>query len=209
MSELRIFSLNTNGLNDIDRRRSIIKNLIDLKADILILVDTRLNPCLERRIRNDFNFNIYSSLTNEPRRGVSILFKRSINYVILDSAKDNEGNILSLKTKINDDIIIITGLYAPNRDSPFFYDNAFDISNSWGVEKVCIGGDFNTTLSWENENFNYRSRGNDRSRTRLNELLSEFNFYDPIRSILGNVPIWTWKRGTNPLNNDIINFIFR
>lgn len=205
MSELRIFSLNTNGLNDIDRRRSIIKNLIDLKADILILVDTRLNPCLERRIRNDFNFNIYSSLTNEPRRGVSILFKRSINYVILDSAKDNEGNILSLKTKINDDIIIITGLYAPNRDSPFFYDNAFDISNSWGVEKVCIGGDFNTTLSWENENFNYRSRGNDRSRTRLNELLSEFNFYDPIRSILGNVPIWTWKRGTNPLNNDIIN----
>ena len=57
MDDLRFFMLNTNGLNDIDRRRAILKNLVDLKADVLILVDTRLNPCIERRIKNDFNYN--------------------------------------------------------------------------------------------------------------------------------------------------------
>ena len=78
MSSLNIFSYNVNGLNDDDKRDAIIRHLHTLRADIQILIDTRLKDKDENRIKNQADIFNYSCVFQNRKdqnssRGILVL----------------------------------------------------------------------------------------------------------------------------------------
>ena len=94
MSKLNIATFNVNSIKSRDRINSFVVEIERLKADIVYIVDTRLNDTQNRYLRNSLNnYYVYSNTVGDlAARGVSILIKRSLNIDILDTEKDNDGN---------------------------------------------------------------------------------------------------------------------
>ena len=67
---------------------------------------------------------------------------------MLDVKKDTDGRwvAVTIHTEITD--IHLTAIYAPNKDSPVFFDNVFNYSLN-KCDKIIVIGDFNTALNPE------------------------------------------------------------
>ena len=82
MSSLNIFSYNVNGFNDDDKRDEIIRHLYTLRADIQILIDTRLKDKDENRIKNQADIFNYSCVFQNRKdqnssRGILVLISKT------------------------------------------------------------------------------------------------------------------------------------
>ena len=103
MSKLNIISYNVNSIKGHDRIHSFLVEIERLKADILFLVDTRLNATQNRYLMNNINdYKVFSNVVGDlAARGVSILIKRSLNLEVLDRDMDTNGNFIMLKVKFD------------------------------------------------------------------------------------------------------------
>jgi exonuclease III len=180
------------------------------KADIVALLDTRIGSSVEDRICSLYDVRIYSSRPvqrpgHHPSRGTSIMVSRRLEFKPLDMVRDANGNLLSIKAKINSSLIAITAVYAPNRDCierNQFYERVFDVTCQWGLSNMVICGDFNCALNFELETKNYstENEANRLGREKLLALLDLYDFYDPLRELRPGEKIWTWKAGLDQFN---------
>ena len=207
LNAFNIVSLNANGINDKPKRRNIIHRFKMLKADIIFLVDTRLNKRAEDELKNECDYFVHSTLVDIAARGVSILISKTLDFKLLDKSHDDVGNVISLKTLINNTRYILTCIYAPNRDTPEFYVDIFQVTSGWGEENMIIAGDFNTTLDYDLDNWNYRTRGNEQARIKVNQLIEDYNFLDPLRELRGDAREYTYKSNSGPQRSRLDFFL--
>ena len=82
---------------------------------------------------------------------------KNIDYKISAIEKDEIGNFISLLLTTSEFSIKLINIYAPNRDSPHFFESIkIAIENS--THDYCIiCGDFNLTLDPEMDLYNYRN----------------------------------------------------
>ena len=76
-----------------------------------------------------------------------ILFNNNIEYKILRSNADQEGNLLILDLEIEGQHISLVNIYGPNDDMPIFYQTMYEAIEEFANEKVIICGDFNLVQS--------------------------------------------------------------
>ena len=65
--------------------------------------------------------------------GVAILLSSNFEYTIGTISKDNEANMISLDIDIGEISLKVLNLYAPNKDSPLFFEKVKSI-----LEAKCI-----------------------------------------------------------------------
>ena len=126
MSSLNIFSYNVNGFNDDDKRDEIIRHLYTLRADIQILIDTRLKDKDENKIRNHADIFNYSCVFQNRKdqnssRGILVLISKNKDIDFETLYKSEDGNFILLKIKYDNRKILIAATYGPNKDNPNFY----------------------------------------------------------------------------------------
>ena len=107
---------------------------------------------------------------------------------------DNNGNLLSLEIEYDHKKFLLTAIYGPNTDRPDFFENLFELNNQVNCPMQIIGGDFNVTLNHEIDNFDYIAPRNVNSRRILNNLLSNFSFFDVFRNFFPDKKHFTWKK---------------
>ena len=106
---VRSFNLSVLSENTDTKIHAVVRS----KGDIIILSDTRLNSEKNtvpvNSITKKLGFLGYDFLHNSitANRGVRILISKKLNYNILDRAKDNLGNFLLIKIKIENTTLII------------------------------------------------------------------------------------------------------
>ena len=97
---LQIVSYNCQGLNSVEKRRNVFDYLIFKNCNIYCLQDIHFTKNDETAIRyqwgGECTFNTFAS----NKRGVAILLSNNYKYKILNTKKDDCGNLLGVDIEI-------------------------------------------------------------------------------------------------------------
>lgn len=97
----------------------------------------------EHRWSQEWGGKVFYSHGSSASRGSCILFNPSLDVTVLNSKLDNHGRFIILDVQILDKTYSIVCIYAPNIDSPSFFDRLSADISGFACESVIIGGDFN------------------------------------------------------------------
>ena len=193
MSTLNIISYNVNSIRSNDKANPFSLEVQRLNPDIMTIIDTRLNKEAETYLINLLpDYRVISNFTGHQSRGVSIIFKKSFNFEILDVDKDNSGNILLAKLRFNMFDFVIGAIYGPNYDNPMFYEELFDKAFGLGCDSIFLLGDFNMTLNFNMDTRRYVDHRNINATEKMKDLLEDYSMTDIWRKMHSRKRQFTW-----------------
>ena len=102
MDKLSILSLNCRGINSKQKRLNTFGYIKKLNADIYCLQDTHFTSKLTKEIYTEWNGECVLSIARSNARGVSILFKKNLQYIKHKTISDENGNFLLLDLTIDE-----------------------------------------------------------------------------------------------------------
>ena len=187
-------SLNVRGIADKIKRKGVFEFYRNI-ADIVVLQETHSVEKDENLWRNEWGGRILFSHGETNARGVCILFKRGYYCNIENVTTDYDGRVICCELHWPDTDIRITlcNIYAPNRDSPAFYDALSQRLADYCEHKIIIG-DYNLVMDVKMDrsksSFNYV-----KARSVLQNLIEEYSLCD-IWQERNPVKIrYSWNRG--------------
>lgn len=142
VKNLTFSSWNVRGVNNPNKRGKILSNLKSLTSDIMFLQETHLNKKSHGRLRTKWIGQICHSTFSCKARGTAILIRKGIPFLQKKTITDKEGRYVIVIGEIQNTSLTLVNIYAPNIDSPIFFQKVFAISQT----NLVIGGDFNAVL---------------------------------------------------------------
>ena len=128
----------------------------------------------------------FNSFQSSARR-ICILFRKEIEYKIIKSKADQNGNLLALDLELEGKQLTLINIYGPNEDSPDFYTYVSTVIEEFNNEEVIIFRDFNLVQNQEADTYNYRNINNPRAKETVLNLKEELNLIDPFREIYSDI----------------------
>ncbi|CAC5395157.1 unnamed protein product [Mytilus coruscus] len=148
-----------------------------------------------KRIKRDktiWDGDIFYCNSGNNRQGVAILVSKKLKNIFLEVENDN-GRFIHIKGKINDKLIDIYNIYAPNNVNEryeFFLKCKQKISKG---KYVLVAGDFNTTLSSLDKS-GKTLHCNDKAVKSLCNFMQEKGLYDIWRNRNVNTKVFSRKQ---------------
>ena len=155
MEELKIYSVNARGLADIKKRRKVFNYLRNLNFDLVCIQESHSNALEEELWKKQWNGVVFFTHGATNSRGVCVLVKPKFNGKVLltyrddqdtDLAESDKGRLLVLSVEYEDIQIALGVIYAPNEDSPMFFEHMDNKINIADCNEHVIVGDFNCVL---------------------------------------------------------------
>ena len=202
---ITISSTNCRGLGEYTKRKDVFNYLRNKGHNIYCLQDTHFTKSMEPYIKAEWGGEIIFNSYNSNSRGVCILFNNNIEYKILRSNADQEGNLLILDLEIEGQHISLVNIYGPNDDMPIFYQTMYEAIEEFANEKVIICGDFNLVQSQDLDTHNYVNINNPRAKQKVIDIKDELNMVDPFRELYNNLKRYTWRK-SNPIKQARLDF---
>ena len=97
---IKISSTNCRGLGDYSKRKDVFHFLRSKNYGIYCLQDTHFTENMEPYIKAEWGGEIIFNSHTSNSRGVCILFNNNIEYKVLRTRTDQEGNLLILDLEI-------------------------------------------------------------------------------------------------------------
>ena len=206
--EVKILSFNCQGICSIEKRLDVFNYLKAKNCDIYCLQDVHSTQQTEKFIQTQWGNNncLFSSGTSN-KRGVAILFNKSIDFVIHNQCSDPEGNYIIIDITVDNHRFTLINLYGPNIDSPIFFDNIMSkaqLLNSNNPFILC--GDFNVVQDYNLDNYNYKKQNNKKAHDKILEIKQDLNLIDPFRE---NNPLsrrYSWRKHSKPLQMSRLDY---
>ena len=82
-------------------------------------------------------------------RGVAIFLYNNFEYKLIHSGSDTDGNLLYVDINIGSIPVRIINIYAPNVDTPTFFQNISTLIEENTMDYLILCGDFNLVLNPE------------------------------------------------------------
>ena len=170
---LKLLSLNVQGLRNPVKRRAIFNYARD-RADVICLQETHTKPEDEVPWSLEWHGQIVFSHGETNSKGVCILFKNPTDIVCQET--DLEGRYVICKIKLQDRMLTICSVYAPNKDDPNFFVGLLDKLVEVGDDIIFLG-DFNLVLNTELDRKG-KQVNNNKAAAILNQAISDLMFQD-------------------------------
>ena len=198
--DLKIVSFKVRGLNNDRKRTAIFKYIEKHDCNIAFLQETYSSEADERKWSNEWEGNCYYLHGSKHSKGLAIMIKKDIDIQILDEGKDAKGRFIYLNAKIDDNVLHLFNIYAPNKeiDQIAFINSLTHFIRSKELSLVdnCIfGGDWNLALDInldKNGGMSVISKKN--SHLKLMEFISTFELIDIWRKYNKTKRKFTWRQ---------------
>lgn len=144
---MRLCTYNASGLRDFNKRKQIFVLLKYKKVDIVFIQETHM---LEEDLsmwQNQWGGKMISAYGAADSRGMLILLRKHLNAKIKDINTDVNGRFIVVELEIDGIEIVLSNVYAPNRDSPTFFAEVVAIVELYENPNVIWGGDFNFAVN--------------------------------------------------------------
>ena len=179
---MKVVSVNVRGLNSQAKRKTLFTWAEQQKIDILCLQETF---CTETRINSfneDWDGQIFHSTSDSAHsRGVSILFRKNLEFTVLNYHKSIDGRKIMVNIEFEEQTLCIISAYAPNneQDRIAFFKRLFTWTNQYSRNPhgILLCGDFNTIMEARDRNTNKI----DKTTPHLNKLVSNLGLEDSFR----------------------------
>ena len=168
---LKLLSVNTQGLNDVIKRRAIF-NFYRPKAEIILLQETHSTIESEIIWKAEWQGEILFSHGTGKARGICVLLPKGLMQKVTNIVKDTAGRIVKFDYSTNDELITICGIYAPNTDTPSFYNEIQRILTQGSNHKILLG-DFNLVMNPIKDHIGSKIN-NEKSLAVIKEFSEEF-----------------------------------
>lgn len=129
------------------KRKKVLNQLKKLNCAIAMIQETHLSDREHMKLRREWVDQQYSSsFGNGRKRGVAILFNKSVYFCHEKTFADKEGRYVMVIGNIGGTKITLLNLYAPNEDSPDFFKSIASLIADKSEGAILVGGDFNCVL---------------------------------------------------------------
>ena len=174
---LHICSINTNGLQQPEKRQRLIEWSKQQQCNILLMQETHFSQNIENKLIQDFEGSLYQSNGTSNSRGVAIWIKKNVEFKLIDEYKDNEGRLLLINVEINNAIYTIINIYTPNNMNKrnTFFKQVDRSINEHSIGQIILAGDYNDILSKIDTNFFYQSKKFDKPVHNLKSMIKTIN----------------------------------
>ena len=186
--------MNCQGLRTPSKRRDVIDYLSHLGANIICLQDTHWLDDDIPLIKQIWNGHCILCGNKRNSRGVAILFKKNFEYKVENVMKDENGNLMCMDISLSNISLRLVNIYAPNTDSPEFFENIKEKIETNLKDYIVICGDFNLALDPNMDTSNYKNINNPNARLTLLKIIQSHNLVDAYRFLHENTKRYTWRR---------------
>ena len=182
MTQVQIISLNIRRLGNRLKRKKMFDFIRKNNVHIVLLQETHSTPNTEMVWSNEWKTNSSFFCHGESNaRGVAILFKRGFQYQVDKTYMDVNGRFIIMDIKIDEKLITLVNLYAPNNDNPDFFVNIFTKLGEFSCEDLIIGGDFNFVMDVYNDCTNPNRTNNSMAKDTVTAFMDEMLLQDVYR----------------------------
>ena len=197
MTNIKICTFNTRGLNDKKKRTDVFDWLKKKKIDICFLQETHSTNLTKKQWETEWDYNAFFASHTSNSRGVAILFNNTFQFNLKSTICDPEGRYIFLDISINDKSYSILNVYGPNNDEPNFFELLKIKLEQVNNENIIIGGDFNVVQDYDIDTLNISNKQNTKSNECISKLKDDLDLYDPWRHYNENSKIYTWHNSRN------------
>ena len=201
--KIGLFSLNTRGLGDKQKRRTILKWIQSnhsKKEGIIFLQETHTTKLSELIWQRDWNGQAFFSHGTCGSRGVAILIPKCLNITVNNITSDNFGRLLILDCTLNDEKFILVNIYSPTKDCQQdqiqLLNDLRKLLSDCTDQNLIIGGDFNTFLNSDLDKYGGRNENISNYAKQIIEFNIEFNLIDIWRVLNPDKKRYTWRGHT-------------
>ena len=198
-SEIKLTSLNVNGVGSQEKRVCIMAHVRSLDSDLVVLVDTRLSALKSRKLENeadDFQWFFTNGISvngGSISRGVAIGIKKNSLINPGEGRVVAAGNALKVNFKFEGHEFIIFGIYGPSdSDNPRFFEAIFNESETSTETYKILAGDFNVPLNFQKDT-NCTQDSRKRAREKINEKMLDQRLKDIYRVKKGIRELFTYS----------------
>ena len=202
--KFKLLSINVRGLVN-DKKRRAIFDKHRFNADLLILQETHSSPEIEGIWTNEWGGKSIFAHGSSSARGVSVFMSKSIAPLVSNVHIGEDGRLVILDLKQEDNVISVCAIYAPNQDTPTFFSNIGLLMKERSEQKIIIG-DFNLTLNIELDRENTYNN-NSKAKEEVQNLCEEFYLRDIWRDRNPDIREFSWKQSRHwPIKASRIDF---
>ena len=193
-SSLHICSLNCQGLGQKEKRQRVFQWTQHQKCNILFVQETHFIRENIDMIKKEYTGECYHCFGNSKSRGVSIFIKKEITHSLIDKFEDSEGRIILINIEIDDNILTLVNLYAPNieKERNIFFKKVIDIIDKYSLGILIVGGDMNQSLTeLDRKSYNMKKC---KTVKGLRDMIKKFKLIDIWRVLNPKEQQYTWRR---------------
>lgn len=149
MESLTIVSYNIKGLGNPIKRKKVLSQLKTLQCSIAMLQETHIMSESELlKLKRHWVEQVYgASYEGGRKRGVAILFNKSVYFSCERVIQDKEGRYIMVIGTIGEERFTFLNLYAPNEDCPNFFKKIASELADKGEGTIVTSGDHNCVLN--------------------------------------------------------------
>lgn len=179
---VKFCTYNTRGLRDTYKRKELFTLLKHKKLDVVLLQETHSLNSDMKIWRSQWGGDILYSNASNNSKGVLILLHRGLQYECKNEIIDDNGRYIILEIQIEDTILVLCNLYAPNQDTPDFFMELVKHIEDLDNKCVIMGGDFNFAIDpFIDRKFSHYN--NDKSRDFVVEFMELLEMTDAWRAL--------------------------
>ena len=182
------------GIRNQIKRRKIFRYLRKTDADIIMLQEVHGCHKTNNLWQSEWGFKIFFANGMSNARGVAILLNKKTGKLNFDVTRDINGHFIVLKFKMNDCNYTVINVYAPNTDSPEFFQDIQKYIANQESDLVIWGGDFNVTLNTNIDRSTIMGECNTNAQKQLIEVINSEKLVDCWRNCNPNEKRFTWHR---------------
>ena len=193
---LQIVSINTRGLRDPIKRRSIF-NYYKARGNAICIQESHSIEEDEVIWKSEWPGKIYFSHGTSAARGVCILLAKDIEFRVVNIDKDQDGRMIICELENIDDPtkrVTLCNIYAPNKDNPSFFVSMAERAMQMSSEQVFVG-DYNLVMNVDMDKKGV-GLGQNKSKSRevIDKLCEELMLTEIWRDLNPNEKLYTWMR---------------
>ena len=181
-NELNINSWNIQGVNHPIKKKKILTFLKKEKTDIALLQETHLNKTEHEKLKKDWVGQVYYASYNTRSRGVAILIRKTLPFVLENIQSDPNGCYVLIQGNLYGEKIVIMNVYAPPNSPPPFFSKMVEVLSPFTSVNTIIAGDWNNIL-----NYNLDRTPQGKSLTKSSKTMIK------IMDEMGWVDVWRMK----------------
>uniref|UniRef100_A0A6I8T218 exodeoxyribonuclease III n=1 Tax=Xenopus tropicalis TaxID=8364 RepID=A0A6I8T218_XENTR len=146
-TNLKIYTINANGLNSPWKRRALLQELKTNKIQVALIQETHYKKDqIPKWYDKHYSTIIYSTPQPTKVRGTAIVLSNDLHLEILATKIDPQGNYTFLKGKLNSVTYTFASIYLSNKEQVDIMNKIHDTLLLFAEGTLIVGGDFNTPL---------------------------------------------------------------
>ena len=191
IDELVICSLNVRGLSNTLKRFRWPRMK---KLSIFFLQEVHCTKEKEPLWSSEWGSSAFFSSFSSASAGVCILFNNNFEFKVMRQFSDPEGRFIIIDIKIENKIITLVNIYAPNDDNPAFFKKVLSHLLPFDCEEIVLGGDFNLVLDVQKDKKGGNPVTHKNSLKEVQNIANSLDLIDIWRVFNSDAKRFTWRR---------------